>query len=86
VSDADKREIARMVAAELMNGTCRLSGTCQTFDPETIQAIKNAAQGYARLSAMGRWAGVAIASVIVATLAAGFCTAVWRGFVSMIKP
>ena len=86
MSDAEKKELARMVAAELMTGTCRLHGTCQTFDPETIQAIKNAAQGYARLAAMGRWAGVAVATVIVATLAAGFCAAVWKGFVSMLRP
>lgn len=85
MNERDIALLAEAVAKHMMSSTaCHLRGTCQTFDTETIEAIRAAAKGYARLSACGRWAGVLVAGVIITTLAAGFCAAVWRGFTSLL--
>ena len=86
MNEKDISALAEAVAKHMMSSTsCHLRGTCQTFDDETIEAIRAAAKGYARLSACGRWAGGLVAAVIVTTLAAAFCAAMWRGFAAMLR-
>jgi hypothetical protein len=86
MNDADRKAIAGELLAALRESGCTIHGTCQTFDAETIASIKAAAAGYSKLMTAGRWAGLAFATVVITTLAAGFCAALWAGFCSMVKP